>query len=294
MQFKSIIFGISGQDGQYLKIKLEKLDHFVIGVSRTTGNFVGDVSDFEYVKKLISETQPDYIFHFAATSNTSHDALFENNASISNGTINILEVVRLFSPSSKVFLSGSAMQFENNGLPISENTPFTPSSPYSISRIHSVLNARYYRNKFNLKIYIGYLFNHDSPYRTEHHINQKIIKSLQRIKNGCEQNIYIGNVDVRKEFNFAQDIVNAIWLLVNQEEVFEVVIGSGITFSIRDWLKICFELEGLDYSKYLVCDNTYKSEYDELISDPSLIKSLGWSPLVGINELAKIMLNSSV
>ena len=99
MKFKSIIFGISGQDGQYLKIKLEKLNHFVIGVSRTAGDYVGDVSDFEYVKKLINEIQPDFIFHFAATSTTNHDALFENNCSISNGTINILEIVRLFSPS---------------------------------------------------------------------------------------------------------------------------------------------------------------------------------------------------
>ena len=172
-----IVFGASGQDGYYLNELLQKQNINVIKVSRKIGDLIGNIADYSFVESIIKEYQPKYIFHFAANSTTHHRALFENHESISTGTLNVLEAVRLHCPATKVFLSGSAMQFKNEGFPISEQTPFEASSPYSVARIQSVYAARYYRDKFGLKVYVGYFFNHDSPLRTEQHVNQKIASS---------------------------------------------------------------------------------------------------------------------
>ena len=213
---KAIIFGANGQDGFYLTSLLMKLGIDTIGVSRS-GNFdKTNIISFDEVSALIKMHQPDYIFHLAANSTTSHSALFENLETISTGTINILEAVRLHCPSAKVFLSGSAMQFVNNGLHINEQTPFEASSPYSICRIQSVYASRYYRDKFGIRVYTGYFFNHDSELRSDKHINQKIAYAAKRISLGSNEKLKIGNIDVLKEYNYAKDIINAVWILVNQ------------------------------------------------------------------------------
>ncbi|HOV11632.1 MAG TPA: NAD-dependent epimerase/dehydratase family protein, partial [Bacteroidales bacterium] len=140
---KAVVFGIHGQDGYYLNNILQKNNVQVIGVSRSEGNWVrGDVSNRTFVEELIRNHQPDYVFHLAANSTTRHDALFENHETISTGTLNILEAVYRYSPGTKVFLSGSAMQFENKGLPIDEQTPLSASSPYAVARIQSVYAGR--------------------------------------------------------------------------------------------------------------------------------------------------------
>jgi GDPmannose 4,6-dehydratase len=289
----AIIFGISGQDGYYLCELLKKKNINVIGVSRNNKNYLqGDVSDYSFVKKMISAEQPDYIFHLAAISSTKHDCLFENHATISTGTLNILEIVRVYSSHTKVFISGSAMQFENNGLPINEKTPFDPNSAYSCSRIDSVYTSRYFRNKFNIKVYVGYFFNHDSPLRAINHINQEIIDTAFKIKNGIKDKIIIGNPEIEKEFNFAGDIVKAIWYLIQQDEIFEAVIGSGKVYSIYDWAKYVFSKFDLELNKFLVIDNKFKTEYNKLQSDPRLIKSIGWKPTIDFYELANLMINS--
>lgn len=289
--FKVIIFGFSGQDGYYLGQFLKNKKIEFIGVSRNIRNVKGDVGDFEFVKEIIERNKPTHIFHFAANSTTKHQALFENHKSISTGTLNILEAVRLFSPNTKVFISGSAMQFENKGLPIDEKTPFSPSSAYSVSRIDSVFSSRYYREEFGLKVYVGYFFNHDSHLRSEMHINQKIVKAVNRISLGSTEKLKLGNIEVMKEFNYADDIVNAAWILINQDEIFEAVIGSGKAYSIKDWLEYCFSKIGKDWKSYTEQDQNFKTEYKKLISNPTLIKSLGWKPKVGFKELADMMLN---
>ena len=231
---KAIIFGISGQDGTYLREILEKENIRVIGVSRTKGDWVGgSVSDLNLVSTLIKEHQPAFVFHLAANSTTRHDALLENHETISTGTLNILESVKLYSPQTKVFISGSGLQFKNSGQPISETNEFEARDAYSVSRIQSVYAARYYRS-FGLKIYIGYFFNHDSALRTERHVNQKIVAAVKRIANGSNETIELGNISVKKEFTFAGDTAKAIWLLVNNSTVFETVIGSGKAYSIED------------------------------------------------------------
>jgi GDPmannose 4,6-dehydratase len=274
-----------------LKTLLEPKNLNVIGVSRSKGDWIqGDVADYSFVESLIKLNKPSYIFHLAANSTTHHEALWDNHSAISTGTLNILEATKTCSLNTAVFISGSAVQFENNGAPISEKTPFAPLNPYAVSRIHSVLASRYYRNTFGLKTYVGYFFNHDSPLRTDRHVNQKIVLAAQRIANGSSEKIELGDIDVKKEFNFAGDIMEAVWLLVNQSKVFEAVIGSGISYSIEDWLNCCFGLIHKDWRSSVILKESFKAEYKNLVSDPSLINDLGWKPKVDINKLAELMI----
>lgn len=290
---KAIIFGISGQDGYYLSKLLLKNGVEVIGVSRSCDEVKGDVGDFSFVESLVKRHQPNYIFHFAANSTTHHSSLFDNHNAVGTGTVNILESVKCHCPFSKVFLSGSAMQFKNEGLPIDEKTPFHASSSYSVARIHSVYAGRYYRDTFGLQIYIGYFFNHDSPLRSEQHVNQKIIMAVKRIIKGSNEKLELGNLDVRKEFNFAGDMVEAVWTLVNQTKVYEAVIGSGNTHSIKDWTDYSFRCINRNWQDYVIVNNKFVTEYNILVSNPSLIKSLGWEKKVGFCQLADMMIGDN-
>jgi GDPmannose 4,6-dehydratase len=282
---KAIIFGANGQDGFYLAELLQRREVETIKVSRSSGDgLIGDVADWNFVENVIVRNKPKYIFHLAANSTTRHEAVFENHQAISTGTINILEAVYRNGLQSRVFLSGSALQFENLDEPIDEQTKFAPLSTYAVSRIHSVYTARYYRT-LGLKVYVGYFFNHDSPRRSERHINQKIAAAA---KKGGQ--IEIGDINVKKEFNFAGDTVAAVWRLVNQDEVSEAVIGSGAAHSIEEWLELCFGIAGKNWRDYVTIKKDFRPEYSVLVSNPALIKSLGWQPKVNINELAKIMM----
>ena len=289
---KVLIFGSNGQDGNYLSAYLISQAIQVVGVSRSGGDVVGSVSDFSLVSKLVRDHQPDFIFHFAAISTTSHNVLFENHEAISNGTLNILEAVRIYSPESKVFLSGSALQFKNIGLPIDENTAFEASSAYSLARIHSIYAGRYYRNAFGMKVYAGYFFNHDSPFRPVQHINQKIVSVVHRISKGSNEKLELGNIDVRKEFSYAVDIVEAVWKLVNQDNIFEAVIGSGKAYSIKEFTDYCFKKVNKDYRDFLIIKEGFIPEYEVLVSNPRLINSIGWEPKADFFQLADLMMDS--
>lgn len=291
---KALIFGATGQDGRILSTLLESnFRADVIGVSRSGGNIRGDVGDFAFVASVIHHYQPDFVFHLAAESSTRHDALFDNHSAISTGTLNILESVRLHVPSAKVFLSGSAMQFRNEGKPIDEQTPFEASSPYSIARIQSVYAARYFRKAFGMRVYVGYFFNHDSPFRSERHVNQKIVGAALRISAGSTEKLFLGNIQVRKEFNYAADAVDAVMTLVGQDDVYEAVIGSGMAHSIEQWVDYCFGKLGLDWRKFVEQDNAFVPEYQSLVSNPSLMRRLGWTPRVDLAGLADIMMGGS-
>ncbi len=287
----AIIFGASGQDGIYLSQLLSDINIEVIQVSRSKSFNNTEVTDFSQVSTLIKEIQPDYIFHFAANSTTRHDAMFENHASISTGTLNILEAVRLYSPLSKVFISGSGLQFQNNDRPINELVPFEARDPYSVSRIQSVFAARYFR-RLGVKVYVGYFFNHDSPLRTDRHMSKKIVEAAKRIAKGSQEKLEIGDLNVIKEWTFAGDVVKAVWTLINQETIFEVVIGSGNGYSIKDWVSLCFSHFNLNWENHVVLKDQFTSEYKQLISDPSLLMSMGWKPEVSFEELFNMMINS--
>jgi GDPmannose 4,6-dehydratase len=286
----AVVFGATGQDGHYLIRLLLPMGIKVIGISRNGTGIRGDISEFGFVEQQLKRHKPEYIFHFAAHSTTRHFALFDNHNAISTGTLNILECVRMHCPEARVFLTGSAMQFKNDGQPIDEQTPFEAGSPYSVARIQSVYAARYYRNAFGLKIYIGYFFNHDSPLRNEQHVNQKIAKAVQRIAKGSTEKLELGDIEVRKEFNYAGDMVAAAWKLLEQEMVFEAVIGCGKTHSIKEWLACCFEKTGRKWQDFVTIKKDFVPEYRLLVSNPQLMSSLGWKPEVDFYQLADMML----
>ena len=282
-----IIFGVTGQDGFYLKQLLQRHNCHVNGFSRSNGE---NVADRHFVETIIKDSQPNYIFHLAASSTTQHDALFENHATISTGTLNILEAVKQHCPDCRVFITGSGVQFENKGIPISEKDNFAPLSPYAVSRIQSVYAARYYR-ALGVKAYVGYLFHHESPLRKPTHLCKKIAELAKRVKNGADDQITLGDVSVRKEVAFAGDIVEGIWTLINNDNIFEATIGTGKVYSVQDWLDICFAKIGCDWHNHIILQKDgFVAEYPLLVSNPSTICSLGWQPQTSIETLAGMML----
>lgn len=285
----AIIFGINGQDGHYLSALCKARGLSVIGVSRSGGKWLkGDVSNRDQTESLIKTHQPRYIFHLAANSTTRHDALFENHETISTGTLNILEAVKRHSPDTKVFITGSGLQFVNTGIPISEHDEFEASCAYSVARIQSVYAARYYRS-LGIRAYVGYLFHHESPFRKPNHVSKMIALATQRIAAGSNELIELGDISVEKEWTFAGDVAQGIFTLVEQDEIFEAVIGSGITYSIQDWLETCFKIIGKDWREHTLLREGFKPEYKRLVSNPAIIRSLGWVPSVGLSELAQTM-----
>lgn len=292
----ALIFGAAGQDGYYLTKLCQSKGILAIGISRSASSandLAGDVSRYDQVKKFVKEYQPDYIFHLAANSTTRHDALFENHETISTGTLNILEAVKKYSPDSKVFLTGSGLQFKNNGKPISEEDPFEASTPYSVARIHSAYAGRYYRS-LGAKVYIGYLFHHESPLRKENHVSKKIASAVKRIGEGSHEIIELGDIIVEKEWTFAGDVAQGILTLVGQDQVYEAVIGSGMTHSIENWLEHCFGLIGKSWRDHVRLLKGFTPEYKRLVSNPVTINSLGWSPRIGFAELAKMMITDQI
>jgi GDPmannose 4,6-dehydratase len=284
----AIIFGANGQDGFYLDLLLKSKGFQVKGVSRSGDFLRTDIGDYKEVSEFISANQPDLIFHLAANSTTRHDALFENHHTIATGTLNILEAVKNFSPASKVFISGSGLQFKNVGRPIKETDGFEARDAYSISRIQSVYAARYYRG-LGIRAYVGYFFNHDSPRRSERHMAKKIAAAAKRIAAGSTEKLEIGDMSVVKEWMYAGDVVRGVWQLVSQDKVFEANIGSGAGHSIEEWVKACFGIIHKDYRDYVTEKDDFKPEYQILVSDPSVINALGFTPQVSFLQLAQMM-----
>ncbi len=287
----ALIFGANGQDGYYVfqSCKLKGIEP--IGISRS-GNWIhGDVSQYTQVEQFIKHYQPALVFHLAANSTTQHKALFENHETISTGTFNILEAVKQHCPSSKVFITGSGVQFKNIGNPISEGDEFEASSPYSVARIQAVYAARYYRS-IGIRTYVGYLFHHESPFRKPNHVSKIIALAAQRIAAGSHEILKLGDLSVKKEWTFAGDVAEAMMLLVQQENIFEAVVGSGKPYSIEYWLQCCFNVIGKDWRDYITLQEGFHAEYSLLLSNPTLLKRMGWNQKVEIEELARIMVMS--
>lgn len=289
---KAIIFGSNGQDGYYLRRLLESEKVETIGVSRSTPtDIVGSVADYTLVSELLKKEKPDYIFHLAANSSTRHDALWNNHDAIATGTVNILESAYQYSNKSKVFLSGSGLQFENKNLPIDEDARLVATSPYVVARNYSLFAARYYRS-LGLKVFFGFLFNHDSPQRGKRHVAQKIADYCKHIQEHSEK-LPLGNIDVKKEWAYAGDVVRAMWTLINQDNEFEVIIGSGSSHSIKEWLEVCFNKIGRDWRQHIDINTDFVPEYETLVSNPKRLMSLGWQPQVNFYRLAEMMMNQS-
>jgi GDPmannose 4,6-dehydratase len=290
----AIIFGANGQDGHYLSELCKSQGIQVIGVSRSGGAWLkGDVADREQTDLLIKTHMPRYIFHLAANSTTRHDVLFENHETISTGVLNILEAVKRNCPDARVFITGSGVQFANTGAPISEKDEFEASSPYAVARIQSVYAARYYRS-LGIKAYVGYLFHHESPFRKPNHVSKMIALAAKRIASGSDERLELGDISVKKEWTFAGDVVKGILTLVEEDEIFEAVIGSGVAYSIQDWLAACFKVIGKEWREYTRLREGFTPEYKQLISNPATMQSLGWAPTMQFSELAKLMVESPI
>jgi GDPmannose 4,6-dehydratase len=285
---KAVIFGANGQTGTYLNEVLRRRGHAVVKSSRTGDIHSVDIADFKGVESLIATQRPDLIFHLAARSTTKHEALFENHNAISTGTVNVLEAARRHAPGARIFVTGSGVQFFNDGKPIDEEIPFEASSPYAVARIHSVYAARYYR-RLGLATYVGYLFHHESPLRPLAHVSQKVARAACAISSGKEFKLELGDLSVSKEWTYAGDTAEGIATLLEQDQVFEAVIGSGEAYTIKQWVEACFQVLGLDWRDHVTVIPRFVPEYKLLVSNPQRIFGLGWKPEVTFSQLAKLM-----
>ena len=289
----ALIFGAGGQDGHYLSALCRTRGIDPIGCSRSSGDWIsGDVVDRGFVESLVREHRPAYIFQLAARSTTRHDALFENHAAISTGTLNVLEAARMHAPAARVFLPGSGVMFRNDGRPISERDEFSPSSPYAVARIYAVQAGRYFRS-LGLRVYVGHLFHHESRLRQPGHVSRMIADAARRAAAGDPAPIEIGDIAVEKEWTFAGDTVAGILTLVDQDDVFEAVIGSGKAFSIERWLETCFAIAGRNWRDHVHVRSDFVPEYRRLVSDPATMTKLGWAPAVTLDQLAAMMMSVS-
>jgi GDPmannose 4,6-dehydratase len=289
----ALIFGASGQDGHYLAEICRAEGVTPIGISRSgAAGIRGDVASFELVQALVREHRPAFIFHLAARSTTGHDALFENHETISTGTLNVLEAARLHAPGARVFVTGSGVQFVNRGAPISERDPFAATSPYAVARIQSAYAARYFRS-LGQPVYVGYLFHHESPLRKPGHVSKTVALAAARIAAGSKEQIELGDLSVEKEWTFAGDVARGMFALVTQDQVFDAVIGSGQAHSILEWVQLCFAIAGKDWRNHVRLRPGFVPEYRRLVSDPRTIRALGWEPRVGIDELARMMVEAT-
>ena len=286
---KAVVFGSNGQDGAYLIELLQGKGIEAVGVSRSGALRQADVGRFASVESVVREVRPDLIFHLAASSTTRHDALFENHETISTGALNILECARRHCPAARVFLTGSGVQFRNDGQPIDEETPFEATSPYAVARIQSVFAARYYRT-LGMRTYVGYLFHHESPRRKPNHLSRLIALAARRISSGVQQELSLGDISVVKEWTFAGDTMRAVLCLVEQDDVFEAVIGSGEGHSVQEWLELCFSKVGLSWRNHVKIKEGFQAEYKHLLSRPQRIMSLGWKPEMTFAALAEMMM----
>jgi GDPmannose 4,6-dehydratase len=295
MKQRAIIFGSGGQDGFFLRQYLLSLGFQVFPFTHY-GSEVGpamDVADFKNVSNVIKEIKPHYIFHLAARSSTRHEFILENHKAIVDGTLAILESVDRYTPDANTFLASSGLVFKNIGQPIKESDEYVTNTAYAMARLEALQVARYYRQR-GRKVFVGFLFNHESPLRPPESVVRKIASSTAEIYLGLQKSMVIGNANVVKEWMWAGDAVSAMVLLVNQNNIFEVCIGDGIGRTVREYAVACCEIIGISLDDYLVELPDYQVEYPVLVSDSTKLRSLGWMPEVDMGSLARRMVESEI
>lgn len=292
---KALIFGAGGQDGTFITTYLQKLGWQVFGYGHKPGQLElsADVSNFEGIEQIIKNISPDYIFHLAAVSSTRHEFIVQNHKAIVSGTLAILEAVEKHTPNSKVFLASSGLVFKNDGRPITESDEFVIDTAYSLSRYQALQTARYFRGR-GIKVYVGFLFNHESHLRSERSVARSIARGVVDVSQKREKVINIGSADVVKEWLWAGDVATAIVHFLNQDHIFEMCIGDGIGLSVGAYAEECCKAVGISSASCLIEAPEFKAEYPFLVSDPSKLFSIGWLPSKDISELAKIMVEAEL
>jgi GDPmannose 4,6-dehydratase len=318
---KVLITGITGQDGSYLAEFLLSKGYEVHGLIRRASTFntsridhiykdphmrgvrlhlhYGDLSDSGQLTNLIYNIKPDEIYHLGAQSHVrvSFDIPEYTGDITALGTTRILEAVRRSGIKTKYYQASSSEMYGDAPAPQNEDTPFRPRSPYAAAKVYAYWMANNYREGYNLFACNGILFNHESSRRGETFVTRKITRGIAGIIAGKEKKIYLGNLDAKRDWGYAPDYVEAMWLMLQQERPEDYVIGTGETHSVKEFLEEVFGYMNLDYQKYVEIDSRYfrPMEVELLLADASKArKELGWSPRITFKELVKIMVDSDL
>ena len=319
---KALITGITGQDGSYLAELLLDKGYEVHGVIRRASTFnterinhlyqdphingvrlflhYGDIADSTNLIKLLYRIQPDEIYHLAAQSHVrvSFD-IPEYTGDVSGlGTIRILEAIRETGLKSKFYqASSSEMYGKVQAVPQRETTPFYPRSPYGAAKVYAYWITVNYRESYGLFACNGILFNHESPRRGETFVTRKVTRTAARIKAGLEEKVYLGNLEAKRDWGYAKEYVEAMWLMLQQEEPDDYVIATGQTHSVSELVEEAFSYAGLDWRKHLEVDERYyrPAEVDLLIGDASKAKQkLGWQAKTTFKDLVRLMVDADM
>tara|TARA_X000000368_G_scaffold414850_1_gene405470 strand:+ start:164 stop:1168 length:1005 start_codon:yes stop_codon:yes gene_type:complete len=322
---KALITGITGQDGSYLAEFLLEKGYEVHGIIRRSSSFntgrimhifedihnpnpklilhYGDLTDGSRLEKLVELSAPNEVYNLGAQSHVriSFDEPVFTAQTVGMGALRMLEAVRNVSGNSsdiKFYQASSSEIFGKvKEVPQTEETPFYPRSPYACSKVHAFHQVVNYREAYNMHASNGILFNHESPRRGETFVTRKITRGLARILAGLDKKLHLGNLDAKRDWGYAKDFVEAMWLMLQQEEPDDYVIATGETWSVKDFLDKSFSSMGLDWKEYVEFDPRYirPTEVDLLIGDPSKAeKKLGWQRKTSFDELVKIMVKSDL
>lgn len=315
----ALITGITGQDGSYLAEFLIKKGYEVHGIIRRSSSFntsrimsifedphkvgaklflhYGDLSDSNAINKIITEYKPDEVYHLGAQSHVrvSFD-MPEYTADITAlGTLRILEVIRQSGLQIRFYNAASSEMYGDVlATPQNEKTPFNPRSPYAISKVFSFHLTKNYREAYGIHASSGILFNHESPRRGETFVTRKITRGIARIIAGKDKKMYLGNLDAKRDWGYAPEYVEAMWLMLQQDKPDDYVIATGKTYSVREFLEEAFKLVGIkDWKKYVEIDHRYfrPTEVNLLKGDSGKARrKIGWKSKTTFRELVRIML----
>ena len=312
----ALVTGITGQDGSYLAELLLRKGYKVVGVKRRTSlistdridyifndpdlilNFdlvYGNMNDSGCLHRLLIEHKPDEIYNLAAQSHVrvSFETPEETTEYVAMGTLRLLEAYRNVCPEAKFYQASSSEMFgDNPKTPQSETTRLMPASPYACAKVYAHNLCRNYRESYGLHISSGILFNHESPRRGETFVTRKITRAAANIKMGIQDDLLLGNLDAKRDWGFAGDYVEAMWLMLQQETPDDFVVATGETHTVKEFLQVVFDYAGLDINKYVKIDERLfrPHEVPLLLGDPTKAKDkLGWEPKIGFEALAKMM-----
>ncbi len=319
---KALITGITGQDGSYLAELLLEKEYEVHGLIRRSSSFntgridhiyqdphasehrlnlhYGDLTDDSGLVSILTEVRPDEVYHLGAQSHVrvSFDAPIYTSDVTGLGTIRLLEAIRKTGCGAKFYqASSSEMYGKALEIPQSEETPFYPRSPYGASKVFSYWATVNYREAYDMFTCNGILFNHESPRRGETFVTRKITRAAARIKLGMQKKLYLGNLDAKRDWGFAKDYVEAMWLMMQHDTPDDFVVATGETHTVREFLEEVFSHFDMDYQKYVEIDPRYfrPTEVDILVGDASKAKKeLGWEPKVTFQQLAQLMADADL
>ncbi len=319
---KALITGITGQDGSYLAELLLGKGYEVHGIIRRASTFnteriyhlyqdphvngvrlflhYGDIGDSTNLIKLLYRIQPDEIYHLAAQSHVrvSFDIPEYTGDITGLGTIRILEAVRETGLKTRFYqASSSEMYGQVQEIPQRETTPFYPRSPYGAAKVYAYWLTVNYRESYGIFACNGILFNHESPRRGETFVTRKISRAVGRIKAGLDDKIYLGNVEAKRDWGYAKEYIEAMWLMLQQNEPGDYVIATGEAHSVKEFLVEAFSYAGLDWRAHLVTDRRYyrPAEVDLLIGDASKAKErLGWEAQTRFQDLVRLMVDADM